>query len=89
MVSELEKEFMSFPCSTLFTASSSPSNTFILGDLKKGHIVSGRNKPLQWLVILVLLTSSEVGSSTGNTVGCAFDLITTSIKVDKWNSQRG
>ena len=82
------RNFVSLSCSAFSTAPPSPSNTVIQGDLKKGHIYSGRNKPLQWLFILVLLTSHEAGSPAGNMVGCVFDLLTTSEKVGKWNSQR-
>ena len=72
------KGVVSLSCLAFFTAPPSMGNIVRQGAWKKGHIASGKDKPLQWLVILVLLTSHEEGSPTGNMVGCVFDLLTTS-----------
>ena len=63
-------------CSTIFLAPLSSSNVVIGGDLKKGGHAFDDDKPLEWLIILVLLsTSNEEGSFAGHVVGCVFDLL--------------
>ena len=55
--------------------------------MKKGGHAFDDDKPLEWLIILVLLsTSDEEGSPVENTVECTS---TSPITLGKWNSQIG
>ena len=65
---------------------SSPGNTVRSRVWNKGCIAPGRGKPLRWLVILVLLTSFEVGYPASNKVE---HTSTSPITFGKWNSQIG
>ena len=73
MVSKVAKGFMCFLCSPLSTITLCHGNIVVWGDLERG--------------ILVLLTSHEVGSPTGNTVECVLNLVATLEKISKWELQ--
>ena len=68
-----------------FPAPLSSSNMVIGGDWKKGGHAFDNDKPLEWLIILVQLSSSnEEGTFTVHVAGCRFDLLLTPGKVVKW-----
>ena len=68
-----------------FPSSFSFRNTVIGGERKKGGHAFDDDKPPEWLIILVQLsTSDEEGSLTGHAVGCGCDLLLAPGKVVKW-----
>ena len=69
-----------FPAPLLF------GNTFIGGDWKKGGHAFDDDKPLEWLIILIILfTPDEEGCFAGHAAGCGFDLLLAPGKVVKWS----